>query len=840
MASLRVPLLWIKGTFLALLIWGFVPAKAQESRIDSLILAKDQLPEDSAKVEALFNLGIHFQEADLKKSLGYLEEALKLGKKLGLSDLLAYINRELGIGYFLQRDHTRAILHLTESMSLYEALKDTTGIEKSAYDLGSVYSDLGDFEKALDYFLTNLSLMADTSRFISYTYGHLSHIYERLGNPTESQKYENLSLKTGEKSKSPQVRLWVYIVQIEKLIEKEQYKEAMNRIDIAWKYASDHQMTNYNESLLEDRAIIYSEQGQYALALSYARESIELYKSKGADPLPEQLILLGNIYFDMGNYTRSIQTAEEALQVVKKQGADIFELKIYELLARNYESISAYAKAYEIRTTQLEVQKNIQEKNSADVLAKMQTRFQIKEQEAENTRLRKEGVRHKKELELSQNVVRQQRIITGISILGFVFVSGLFFYVARLLKKIRATNHRLEEQSYDLRIAKDKAESAAKAKSEFLSVMSHEIRTPMNAVIGMTEFLMDEEPREDQMEYLDTHKFSGNNLIALINDILDFSKIEAGKLTLEQADMDLRSIAKSITASTAIKGQDKGLKVGVSYADDLVDTYVGDAVRLGQVLTNLMGNAVKFTEQGHVELQISEVGEDTLRFCVEDTGIGIPKHKQQKIFEAFSQAEENTTRKFGGTGLGLSISRRLVSLMGGELQIESEPGKGSKFFFDIHLPKGDQKLKTQKEQSSSGKLTFGSLAGTRVLVAEDNKINQMVARKFLEKWDLDVDIVNDGQEAVDAWEKGTYDLILMDVNMPVLNGSEATCIIREREAGRDQSIPILAFTASVIEGEINAIYQAGMNDWVGKPFEPNVLYQKIKKYTTEAQVSVST
>ncbi|MEM6806044.1 MAG: ATP-binding protein, partial [Bacteroidota bacterium] len=763
----------IKWMILIALLSLILSVEAQERRLDSLLALSLRLPEDSTKVEALLEIGNEWQEKDYPKSEFYFLEALALSKKLAYEYGIATAHRSLGVSYFMQRDHPKAIEEFLESLKIYKKINHKAGIEDVVADLGSVYSDLGDFEKALEYFQIALDFQQG-SEYVSFIYGHLSYIYDRLGNRAESERYADLSIEKGEKSNNPPIRTWIYIAKADKHIREEEYEEAKKTFDAAWKYIQDNKIESYKDAVLDGLATVSYEMGQFRQARIYINNAIQLYTRKGSEPLPEHLILLSEIYFAQKKYRLSLKVAEEVLTLTKSKGAEAFYIKIYELIANNHEALYAFEKANDIRKIQLEAQNTIQEKQNAEALAKLQTRFQIKEQEAENEHLREEGIRNKKELEMSQNLVRQRGVISMISILGLFFLSLLLLYVFRLLRQNKASNRRLEAQSKDLRMAKEKAESAAKAKSEFLSVMSHEIRTPMNAVIGMTEFLMDEEPREDQLEYLETLKFSGTNLIALINDILDFSKIEAGKLTLEKADMDLRAVVKSITASMAIKGEDKGLEVRYQYADELADIYVGDSVRLGQVLTNLMGNAVKFTNQGYVALKLSQAGENSLRFCVEDTGIGIPKEKQKKIFEAFSQAEENTTRKFGGTGLGLSISKRLVDLMGGELQIESEPGKGSKFFFEIILPKSEQSLKPKSKKKQSGNLAFGSLAGKRILVAEDNKINQMVARKFLEKWELEVTMVDDGQKAVEAWEKEVYDLILMDKHMPVLNGTEAT------------------------------------------------------------------
>ncbi len=381
----------------------------------------------------------------------------------------------------------------------------------------------------------------------------------------------------------------------------------------------------------------------------------------------------------------------------------------------------------------------------------------------------------------------------------------------------------------NLIIAKQKAEEAAIAKQQFLSTMSHEIRTPLNAVIGMTHLLLQEDPREDQLEYLNALKFSGENLLVLINDILDFSKIDAGKVFFEEISFNIKELLNGIKQTFIYRAEEKGLKLMVRVDPGIADFVLGDSTRLNQVLTNLIGNAIKFTEKGWVKIEITFVKETNqlveIEFSVEDTGIGIPANKLEYIFESFTQAGTDTTRKYGGTGLGLAISRKLLELQNSELKVESAPGKGSRFFFTLTFKKS--RKKTTKVLTMDMEEKFNQLKGKRILHVEDNEVNQIVAEKLLVKKGMEVNHAGNGNEALKKLAKNEYDLILMDLHMPEMNGYEAAQVIRNSSDPKIRSIPIIAITASVMIEVQEKVKESGMNDFILKPFNPNELYQKI-------------
>lgn len=398
----------------------------------------------------------------------------------------------------------------------------------------------------------------------------------------------------------------------------------------------------------------------------------------------------------------------------------------------------------------------------------------------------------------------------------------------QLLEKKR----QLEQNLVKLEEAKKKVEEGSKAKTEFLSTMSHEIRTPMNAIIGMTNLLVKDNPREDQLEQLEILDFSAKTLLSLINDVLDFSKIESGKIELEKVDFDLRHLLRSILESFRFNTEKKGIKLDLEIDDGLTEILRGDPSRLTQILNNLVGNAVKFTEEGSVTIRASKLedinGEMRLEFRVIDTGVGISEDKQDKIFESFTQERADTTRVFGGTGLGLTISKKLIDLMNGTIRVESEKGEGSTFIVEVELEKGDEE-KVEKIHAP-GQLDIESLEGIRVLLVEDNAINQKVMTRFLEKWDIKISVANNGEEALKMAAKENYHVILMDLQMPVMDGYQASQQIRALDDPRRRNVPIIALTAAALKEVKEKVFASGMNDFITKPFNPVELQNKLEHY----------
>ena len=436
-------------------------------------------------------------------------------------------------------------------------------------------------------------------------------------------------------------------------------------------------------------------------------------------------------------------------------------------------------------------------------------------------------------LVIVENEIKYKKLLYFYAqILTYILIVFSLVMVSKPIRThIVQTNHELENISKEAKKMAIRAKQASKSKSEFLANMSHEIRTPLNAILGFIDLLKEKEKDKEKLQYIKTIHSSSVSLLGIINDILDFSKIESGNMEIDKIDFNVEEEFKTLIDLFRSKASEKSISLVLNMDPNMPSALHSDPLRIKQVIANLISNALKFTPRnGKVVVNIRYKNE-RLFVSVSDTGIGIPKDKQKEIFKAFSQAESSTTRKYGGTGLGLTISSRLISLLGGTLKVQSKEGEGSTFMFEIDVKVGKYQRDADKEE-----INLDHIKNRKILLVEDNKANQMFMSLILKKFGLIYDIANDGLEAIKAFENSKYDLILMDENMPNLNGIEATKTILKIEKDKNlPHTPIVALTANALKGDREKFLDAGMDEYLTKPVSKDKLALVFDKFLKEEE-----
>ena len=680
--------------------------------------------------------------------------------------------------YRHQNKIDKALETLDQAAKIAENNEDAKLLLDTYHQYARLFLEEGDRETAIFYWDRASILLKD----ISYSYGQAFHLYlDAALRFDEGNNFQSLKSLEESRMLSNNRNLSNNILLLEAYIftNIEKYEDAIKNLHALIVNSDDKERVYLATKANLQLAKISLDLGDLEEGIIHSKAALELAQKHG--------------------FAKEIRIANERLSI------------IYEKTGRFDESLY-YKKVLEkIKDSIFNIEKTKIEAKTADKI-----RFEHQMNEINKLTAKNE--------ELSESKNRSE--ITAILTSAFLTIISLLAVSLFRNNQIKLkTNDLLYTKNKELELARDSAVSAMEAKTNFLSTVTHELRTPLYAVTGLTHLLLEENPAEHQKEHLKSLKFSGEYLLNFINDILQINKIDADKLEPQSIEFKLHKVLTDVVESLQQNANENKTKLVLNYDTNIPQQLLGDPIKMSQIFMNLVGNALKFTKNGKVEViakMLKKVDDDVkLYFEVKDNGIGISEDQQKHIFDSFEQGSIQINREYGGTGLGLTIVKSLVGLFGSTIQLESELGQGSSFFFEMDL-KCDARSVTEEVSFELDPEEF-NFKGLHILIVEDNKINQVITKKMLTKKEITCDIANNGNEAIDLAKTNTYDAILMDIHMPGISGEEATRQIRKF----NQDIPIIALTAISLDDSLDSFYAAGCNDVVTKPFKPEVFYQKI-------------
>ncbi|MBR9914896.1 MAG: response regulator [Algicola sp.] len=599
-----------------------------------------------------------------------------------------------------------------------------------------------------------------------------------------------------------------------------EYRDALEYLKSAKTLFEEEDLEDQIPEVTLNEAKVHYNLKDYKTAKSLLENTIvSARKTNQNDILSNALIYSGKVFDKLGNNKQGIKLANEGLEVAKLNDLTENINEGYLTLSDIYENDKNYQKAYMYLEKHVALSDSILNIQRANLSPEKRAEYLETYNAAEFQKL-------KTKVEKQESDSNLAKITTILSIALITILSLLTLSLYKNNNIRLKSNNMLQEKNDDLIEAMKKAELASKTKANFLSTVTHELRTPLYAVTGLTNMLLEEEPNPKQIPHLKSLKFSGDYLLTFINDILQINKIEANKVELDPVLFNLKTKVENVCSALNNSALDNNVKMHYEYQKDLPETFIGDNLKISQILINLIGNSIKFTKDGDIWVRvysISQKGDDhVLRFEIEDNGIGISKEKQDNMFESFSQGSIQINRKYGGTGLGLSIVKGLIEILKGKIYLKSELGKGTTFFFEIPLTYAPETVKIEKEDYSKN-ISKLDISNIKILIVEDNKINQMITKKILNKMNLECDIVDNGEAAVEKVKQNNYNVVLMDIHMPGISGLEATKIIRTF----DKELTIFALTAVTLEDKMHEFDEAGFDDIISKPFKQEDFEKKL-------------
>ncbi|MEQ9064783.1 MAG: tetratricopeptide repeat protein [Vicingaceae bacterium] len=805
-------------------------------KLDSLYRASNNLNlSDTTRLRVMGEVFDKLIKTEADKAFEMANKQAALAEKTGSQLYLAQAILNQGRLHAVKGERDKAMELYNTSINISEEIGDKKGMASSLNNIGNIYWYRGDYAKAMDYHTRSLKIKEEIGdkKLISSSLGNIGNIYSTQGDYAKAMDYYTRSLKISEEI-GDKKDIASFLINIGVIYENRgDYAKAMDYYTRSLKISEEIGDKKGIALSLNNIGVIYgNDEGDYAKALDYHTRSLKIKEEIGdKEGMAFSLNNIGNNYSLQGDYTKAISYGERALTIAQEVGG-IHNIKnASESLYQSYKARGQCSKSLEMHELFITMKDSMLSEESERAVIQQEYKYNYEKEKLADSLVQIE-TNLKIELAHQEQISKKNQtrnILVGTSLLVLLAAGGLFARV----RHIKKSNAALEIAKSKAEDERNRAERSEHFKKQFLANMSHEIRTPMNAVLGMTSLTLDTQLNEKQTKYLSAVKKSSENLLVIINDILDLSKLEAGKMELEKIPFNIGEQIQQVYDTLRFKAEEKSLVFETSISKDVPRVLIGDPSRLNQVLINLAGNSIKFTERGRVSVSVSVREENkektTILFKIADTGIGIPKDKVGKLFSAFQQVEAGTARKYGGTGLGLSISQTLVELQGGRIEIDSEEGKGSTFYFSIPYDVASEKGMAQLQRKHL--VDSSNLTGLRVLIAEDNELNQIVIEDTLRVLikDVHIDMAENGKIVLDKLSQADYDMVLMDVNMPEMDGHEATKAIRKLDNDK-KNIPIIALTASVLSSDIHQCLESGMNDYIPKPFKREELLSTLFKH----------
>ncbi|MCB0387669.1 MAG: response regulator, partial [Winogradskyella sp.] len=688
-----------------------------------------------------------------------------------------------------------------------QAQKD---IEKNAY-----FEAQEKYDQALE-----LAIKIDNQKSIGIIYSKIGKLQYIIEEPDEAIKSLIKANEVQRFAKDDVNLAETYKTLGNVYTSKKQYQQALDYYKSAKTLFEQEGLDNFVAEVLLNEGITYINLKKYNEAKTHLLKSISVAKRFDLDKiLSSAKINLGTALINLGETEDALAQANEGLKMAKTNHFNNVLNDGYLILSDlnqeigNYKLANQYLKKHiKLNDSLLSIKRSsLSQEKRMQLLIDNQTEYQ-KKQLADL------------EEQKAANNLNKLTTILSIALITILSLLTLSLYKNNNIRL--KTNNMLHKKNAELIVSKEKAELASKTKANFLSTVTHELRTPLYAVTGLTNMLLEEDPKPNQIQHLKSLKFSGDYLLTFINDILQINKIEANKVDIEPEAFNLKKKMTNIIAALNNSATDNNVKIHFEYDNNLPENFIADQIKISQILINLIGNAIKFTKDGDIWVRAIKVSEKdelySVRFEIEDNGIGISEEKQNQLFESFSQGSIQINRKYGGTGLGLSIVKGLIQILKGTISLKSELGKGSKFMFELPL-KYSEKVETEEVVNYFKDISEIDLKNINILVVEDNKINQMITKKILNKMKLNCDVIDNGEDAVNMVKDKNYHVVLMDIHMPGISGLEATRLIRTF----NKDITIFALTAVTLEDKMHEFDEAGFDDIISKPFKQEDFEKKL-------------